>query len=338
MAMAYGSKPFTPPRIALRMWETMGEIANLWSEEGDVALTKALVENKVDLSGVTYVEPWGWDEHLRKRLLKLGINEDCMPDAATVERIRQLSNRRTYVDLLSTLRCECCETVGEARYLQDSSSLNSSTNIILKAPWSSSGRGVRAMNEKTMPWAEKTIREQGGIMVEPLYNKVCDFAMEFVWNPIGVRQIEYLGLSLFRNTNDGRAYEGNILASEEYKQQLLSRYVDIELVAKVRCVIAAWMAKQLKGLDVTMPFGVDMMIVDEGGKLKLHPCVEVNLRRTMGYVALKVYDQIRRGMLNENIIYNGTEYEKENFVGYFSVDANSGKCTVCKQGMESRQW
>ena len=30
------------------------------------------------------------------------------------------------------------------------------------------------------------------------------------------------------------------------------------------------------------PFGVDMMIAEE----KLHPCVEINLRRTMGHVAL----------------------------------------------------
>ena len=30
------------------------------------------------------------------------------------------------------------------------------------------------------------------------------------------------------------------------------------------------------------PFGVDMMIAEE----QLHPCVEINLRRTMGHVAL----------------------------------------------------
>jgi hypothetical protein len=38
------------------------------------------------------------------------------------------------------------------------------------------------------------------------------------------------------------------------------------------------------------PFGVDMMIVgkeDKDGFL-LHPCVEINLRRTMGHVALSI--------------------------------------------------
>ena len=32
-------------------------------------------------------------------------------------------------------------------------------------------------------------------------------------------------------------------------------------------------------------FGVDMMVV-KGERFLLHPCVEINLRRTMGHVAL----------------------------------------------------
>ena len=32
--------------------------------------------------------------------------------------------------------------------------------------------------------------------------------------------------------------------------------------------------------------GIDMMVVKENGLRKLHPCVEINLRRTMGHVAL----------------------------------------------------
>ena len=38
------------------------------------------------------------------------------------------------------------------------------------------------------------------------------------------------------------------------------------------------------------PLGVDMMIVAgaEGQGFLLHPCVEINLRRTMGHVALSI--------------------------------------------------
>ena len=37
-------------------------------------------------------------------------------------------------------------------------------------------------------------------------------------------------------------------------------------------------------------FGIDMMVVrrDDGDGFLLHPCVEINLRRTMGHVAISL--------------------------------------------------
>ena len=37
--------------------------------------------------------------------------------------------------------------------------------------------------------------------------------------------------------------------------------------------------------------GVDMFIYEENKQFKLHPCVEINLRTTMGYVARIFYDR-----------------------------------------------
>lgn len=36
------------------------------------------------------------------------------------------------------------------------------------------------------------------------------------------------------------------------------------------------------------PLGIDMMVVRQDDTLLLHPCVEMNLRATMGHVALLV--------------------------------------------------
>ena len=40
----------------------------------------------------------------------------------------------------------------------------------------------------------------------------------------------------------------------------------------------------------TCVFGIDMMVVrrDDGDGFLLHPCVEINLRRTMGHVAISL--------------------------------------------------
>jgi hypothetical protein len=54
------------------------------------------------------------------------------------------------------------------------------------------------------------------------------------------------------------------------------------------------------------PFGVDMMIVmksgERGENCLLHPCVEINLRRTMGHVALALTVQGNRGTMS--VLYN----------------------------------
>lgn len=48
------------------------------------------------------------------------------------------------------------------------------------------------------------------------------------------------------------------------------------------------MKDKLKGI-YSGPFGIDMMVLNGG---KIHPCVELNLRGTMGHVALDLTQKI----------------------------------------------
>jgi hypothetical protein len=136
-------------------------------------------------------------------------------------------------------------------------------------------------------WIRNVIKQQGSVMVEPYYNKVKDFGMEFERDANG--QVHYLGLSLFHTKNG--AYIGNLLATEESKRAQMVRYLSLDLLDSVRQRII----DNILLADYQGPFGIDMMIVKEG----LHPCVELNLRRTMGHVALSMNptdDDVRRVM------------------------------------------
>ena len=42
------------------------------------------------------------------------------------------------------------------------------------------------------------------------------------------------------------------------------------------------------------PLGIDMMLVNTSEDIRLHPCIELNLRRTMGYVAWSVSQHMER--------------------------------------------
>ena len=66
---------------------------------------------------------------------------------------------------------------------------------------------------------------------------------------------------------------------------MLARQFDGLDILKEICsaVLSQHIAARYEG-----PLGVDMMLVKTAQGIMLHPCIEVNLRRTMGYVALDV--------------------------------------------------
>jgi hypothetical protein len=161
--------------------------------------------------------------------------------------------------------------------------------VVVKAPWSSSGRGIRYIENKPDPstegWCANTIEKQGCITFEPYYNKIRDFGMEFNANADG--NIDYLGLSIFKTSK--RTYTGSLLATEGTKLEYLSQYIDVSILKAVSETITTMLSALLLNKYVG-PLGIDMMLVKQEGtnNLAIHPCVEINLRRTMGHVALSL--------------------------------------------------
>lgn len=101
----------------------------------------------------------------------------------------------------------------------------------------------------------------------------------------GRGRVDLRGLSLFY-TERG-AYVGNLVADEPRKWQLLSAYVSRDSLARLIDRLRALLGDALRD-TYAGPLGIDMMVVSHEGRLLVHPCVEMNLRATMGHVALRV--------------------------------------------------
>ena len=242
---------------------------------------------------VSRVEPWGWDMALRAFLLRHGVEAALLPGDDALGDVRLLSNRSLSVRLLPLLRMGA--TTGESSVCTDVAQaealLQRHKSIVVKAPWSSSGRGLRFADQQRTPlsqhlrWMDNVLRRQGSLTVEPYYPKVCDFGMEFLAHDDG--RVSYCGLSLFRTRNG--AYTGNVIATEARKQQFLSHYADPSLLDAVRNAVCTRLPELLGG-RYGGPLGIDMMVVrgTGGNGFLLHPCVEVNLRRTMGHAVLSL--------------------------------------------------
>lgn len=310
LALAANLSNFTAPHAGRQLRADLGFIPAIWAAADDyvhvenvedaerrfLRLTRRpfgrfIAKEQICKHQFSAVDVWGWDLAIRAFLLRWGIDAAIMPTATQIDDIRQLSHRRYAMQLLDCLQMpgiigSSCET-NQIENIIDR--LHSGEHLVVKAPWSSSGRGVRFMendvNIYDNGWLRNVIVKQGSVMVEPYYNKVKDFGMEFVSDGNG--SVSYIGLSLFQTSNG--AYTGNILASEEEKENLISRYIPIDLLKTVQQKICAKMGSWLKDQYAGV-FGIDMMVVrrDDGDGFLLHPCVEINLRRTMGHVAISL--------------------------------------------------
>ena len=340
LALANFSPHFIPPRSARLMRDDLSVLPVWWAADGDVVwsgmshcLEDYLNEvgclipdvkwcGKDEWLNVEVVCPWGWSPLLKQELLQTGCPDRLLPSETEMAEYRALSGRGCAVSLLSLLRSpennlsewrnRLC---GRSFYCREESDIvslvTSYPETILKAPWSGSGKGLRlGRGDYQSPltgWCRRLLKEQGGVVVEPLYRRRFDFAFEFFADDESVR---YTGLSVFFTTHRG-TYGGNWVAPEAVKEAWLEHYIPhamrIALVKELSGRLTDSLVGHYRG-----NLGVDMMLCDIGlsDGLAVHPCVEINLRRTMGQVAVDLSRWLASGSEARFVI----DYEKSDGV------------------------
>lgn len=251
------------------------------------------------------IVPWGWNPGLIRLLTNAGVDPALLPSPDKMGAVRQVSHRSLAVRVLDLIREEASEEVkptlcgrsSEVRSENDLKELieRSRTRLLLKAPLSGSGRGlIRADGAYVHPvsgWCRSTLRSQGSVIVEPYYDKACDFAMEFYMDEMG--DVAFKGYSLFE-TNAHGSYTCNLLMTD---RQIVSRicgygFSEHQLL-EVRRLLEHTLSV-VAGRRYTGYLGVDMMVCRDEERYRLHPCVEVNARFTMGVFSRLFYDRYVR--------------------------------------------
>lgn len=162
--------------------------------------------------------------------------------------------------------------------------------VMTKAPWSSSGRGLQPITKTPVHpkvWEKLMgiVKEQGFAVSEPLLNKALDLALLF---EIKKGKVEYLGTSYFYTNNKGQ-YEGNYLNG--LPSGIDKRIVDFAkyTIEEIRQPIIYALENSKMATFYEGVFGVDTLIYyDENNKLKINPCLEINVRHTMGLLSLRL--------------------------------------------------
>lgn len=312
-ALACDRDFYTPPEQIISLRKQLALTPVYYANEGDAILLLDNPEEKInDLPGydvavlkkidiinwneinikkdqlINYKPvPWGWNRNIRRILLDSVGEMRELPNLEQIKIIRDLSHRRITKEFLSYMKpilSKDVEIPNEIKIPQEAISIFlKNKRCYFKAPWSSSGRGILLTDDlelkHVLPWVHGTIRRQGSVMVEKAYTRKLDFATE--WNCLE-GETRFLGFSVFNVSRRGK-YHGNIKGSQNELETLIknnssewsSVYLDYQKKA-----IDTFIAPFYSG-----PLGIDMLITDSGA---IHPCVEINLRHTMGMLYLNL--------------------------------------------------
>ncbi len=254
--------------------------------------------------------PWGWSPAAHKLLFP--FKESCSPEFKNSPVFnwkaehKEITSRKFASKILKQVIAKC-----SADYIIPSDlapkvctsqtdieeAIQEWGNIMIKAPWSSSGRGLQPItktpvHQKIWEKVMGIINEQGYVMVEPFLNKKIDLSLQF---EIQKGKVEFLGVSRFYNNKKGQ-YNGNYLNGwpTDTEKELVD-FAGLAPKSVLQLLIneleSSKMAYHYEGV-----FGVDMLVYsDKNHLLKINPCLEINMRHTMGLLAIRVEKFLMEG-------------------------------------------
>ena len=349
MAISNGTVSFMPNKILTRFEQDLDLLPICYAEEEDVILVHQIPDTKFieSLQNVGFkmprfelfpqaltnqaflkeekanLKPWGWSPRIHHQLapFKNQCSEAYLnqPNVCWKTEHKELYSRKLALKCLKHITFNThsdkyiskdifpilCTNQSEVEELQ-----NKWQQIVIKSPWSSSGRGLQVLrkafiNKSVEQILSGVFKRQGYVMVEALVDKQLDFSVQFYSD--GKGQLEFLGFGFF-HTNDKCQYKANFIGSiPKLFSQSLNKEEQKRLINDIN--------KALKKYNIADEYcgylGVDcMLFLDTKGQMKVQPCLEINLRYNMGIIALKLNPYIHSESKGTFNIYADT---KSNF-------------------------
>lgn len=276
--------PSTTPNLDnIQPWENLPYANIVKGKNIKVINAEQIPEN---IHEIKTIRPWGWDFAIKKYLCEHGCSKNLLPTDLQLEYIRNLSHRKTTIPFRKTIYEEL-ETppkkLGKEIFsLEELECFLASNQIaFFKAPWSSSGRGVvhssHISRNGLLEWAHGILRKQHSLIAEPVWEKALDFASEWeVRNQVPI----FLGYSVFEASERGK-YHKNIEGSQPDLYKIINKAAPSfshRIIKAQEVALSKHISPFYEG-----PLGIDML-VDKYGEI--NPCVEINLRLTMGHIML----------------------------------------------------
>lgn len=326
LALAHGGGHYMAPPFAQKMQNDLCTLPMWYAEPGSMVLVanEAMLDwvnstsahFNLSINGITPDHlakandasfcPWGWSGTIKKRLVKRGVKAHLLPSDAAMEQARLLAHRRNSIAMHHYIQERTSLPLSPVpiEYEDFNKVLNFATEhpgSYIKMPWSGSGQGVyHAIEPGTIEferWCKGALKRQGSLLCEVGLNRILDFALEFKCEN---GKAEPLGYSVFESDFHSQYNSGIVSAKQNLYDIIASQYTPLrDIILVITEAVSHIYCENYEGF-----LGVDMLLYNDGGTTKLNPCVEVNLRATMGLVTC---------MVGENILPKGT-------IGKFKIE------------------
>lgn len=355
LAIANGSFSYMPPKLLRDFESDCSVLPFLFASPGDCILTErkptpaftsrlgdlnfpvpAFLSLKEAASRETWghLYPWGWSPATHFYLKEL--KDHCCPvfKESPVfnwqEKHKLLFERSTSLEFLYTL----LENHAREFFIQREHTgirvnsvyeveqlLTGHKGLVLKAPLSSSGRGIQmirkgSLNASNKQWISGVLNQQKYLVAEPFLDKLADLSFQFKITDQGGP--DYLGYSVFETNSNGQ-YKGTMIRPE------IARLFPMEIADRVKFMIeqtAEQLTLNLKHSIFTHEhrgyLGIDAMIYHEGEAIKMQPCIEINSRMNMGILAKQIEKYIHPESTGQFELFYGKPGE---FHRYASLEA-----------------
>jgi hypothetical protein len=334
LAVANGSTNFMAPAQLRRFENELGTLPGILARPGDIVLADrippqqfidqleaagfALPNYRTTESSLSdeqflseqkgFLFPWGWSPATHKQIspLKSGCCTKFLrsPIAEWREIHRELYSRKSALTILENIIA--AQSSNEFLSLNDLPQICNSHDqitalqqkwdkVVVKAPWSSSGRGLQILRPQEYNQTNKQViagflKQQEYVVAGPWHEKVMDLSFQFYSFGDGI--IEYRGMTSFSTDHMGRYLGNNIQELPAQIAPELHVFLKENLTKTEQHLTKALTASSYS-TDYYGWLGVDVLIwKSSDGKFKIHPCLEINCRFTMGAIALALRNHL----------------------------------------------
>ena len=241
------------------------------------------------------LRPWAWSPDASRYLKPLAGEVSTGVPWQWQELPREWFSKEVGVRLEELLglpeRGSICRSVEEA--LGVTGSLLANGQVLAKAAFSYAGRGHKRINRESPPettrnWFANVIAGHGCVIVEPWLDRVADFSALYEMD--AASRVELVGLTLMENDAAGRFLGTRVspkwasmlqpeVAAFLHREANVMTWYQEKIPAAVQGLLSGYVG----------PLGIDAMVYRHAdGSLTLKHVVELNVRMTMGRVALEL--------------------------------------------------